>query len=139
MKEYPDFVESTGYGVDPLGLCGINCYHSFDVFFPEFQTPTYTEEELEELQRGEEATKEYEGKEYTGYQATQAMRKMERTMRKHREKIVALKQAQADADAIKEEKAKYHAVSARYSAFAKAMELPEHRDRVTMDGLGRVT
>ena len=24
-EEYKDFVEVTGYGVDPLGLCGINC------------------------------------------------------------------------------------------------------------------
>ncbi|WP_279217493.1 phage minor capsid protein [Clostridium sp. AM22-11AC] len=25
-NDYPDFVESTGYGT-MLGLCGINCYH----------------------------------------------------------------------------------------------------------------
>ena len=29
-EEYKDFVEVTGYGVDPLGLCGINCqFESF--------------------------------------------------------------------------------------------------------------
>ena len=27
-EEYPDFVKTTGYGVDPLGLCGINCYQA---------------------------------------------------------------------------------------------------------------
>ena len=32
MEEYPDFIETTGYGeVD--GLCGVNCRHSFSPFY----------------------------------------------------------------------------------------------------------
>ena len=34
--EYPDLVEVTGYG-DILGLCGVNCRHSFSAFYPNIQ------------------------------------------------------------------------------------------------------
>lgn len=49
--DYPDFVETTGYGVDKLGLCGINCYHTFYAFIPGVSTPNYTLEQLEEMER----------------------------------------------------------------------------------------
>jgi len=34
MTEYPDFIDSTGYGTGG-GLCGWNCRHNFIPFNPE--------------------------------------------------------------------------------------------------------
>ena len=39
-EEYKDFVEVTGYGVDPLGLCGINCQFERFVNSEEYQIGT---------------------------------------------------------------------------------------------------
>lgn len=39
-EEYKDFVEVTGYGVDPLGLCGINCQFESFVNSEEYQIGT---------------------------------------------------------------------------------------------------
>lgn len=35
-EKYPDFIKTTGYG-DILGLCGINCRHTFSPFYPNIQ------------------------------------------------------------------------------------------------------
>ena len=70
-REYPDFVESTGYG-DVDGLKGVNCTHNFYPYWegssviPEFH---------------ESEPKEIDGKEYTMYEATQKQREMERDIR----------------------------------------------------------
>lgn len=136
--DYPDFIASTGYKVDKLGLCGINCYHTFYAFVPGVSTPLYTPEQLEEMNREANRKRSYRGKEYTKYEATQAMRKMERRMRRQRKRIVTLKNAEADAEAIKEERARYRLMSKQYKDFAEKMELPEERERITADGLGRV-
>lgn len=136
--DYPDFVETTGYGVDKLGLCGINCYHTFYAFIPGVSTPNYTPEQLEEMERDMNRKRTYRGKEYTKYDATQAMRKMERRMRQQRKRIDTLKKAGGDAEAIKEERAKYRLMNKQYKDFAEKMELPEERERITADGLGRV-
>ncbi len=133
---FPDFVESTGYGT-VTGLCGANCYHTFHPYI--LGTPTvYSEEELERLNEEENKKREYNGKEYTKYEATQVMRRLEAKMRKQRQYIDGLKRAGADKEDIKEARAAYQATSRSYKEFAKAMELPEERERVTMDGLGRV-
>ena len=39
-KKYPDFIETCGYG-DILGICGINCRHSFSMFYPKINKNTY--------------------------------------------------------------------------------------------------
>lgn len=137
-EEYPDFVESTGYGVDPLGLCGINCYHSFFPFIPGVSKRTYTDEELAKMQEEENKKIPFGGKEYTKYEATQAMRKMENNMRKQRKYIKALEQGNASEDDIMNAKARYRVMSHQYNQFASEMELPQERARIYADGLGRV-
>ena len=80
-EKYKDFVEVTGYGVDPLGLCGINCYHNFWPFVPGASKRLYTDEQLDRMNAKENEKKEYNGKEYTTYEATQRMRQLETIMR----------------------------------------------------------
>jgi hypothetical protein len=46
-----------------------------------FSTRTYTDEQLEELEAKEQEQHEYKGKSYNAYQASQAQRQMETTMR----------------------------------------------------------
>lgn len=133
---YKSFIKETGYGeVD--GLCGANCRHTFYPFIPGISVRTYTDEQLEELNRQENKKKEYNGKEYNKYEATQYQRKLERLLRKQRQDIKLLKEARLsdDSDEVIAAKCKYQATSQKYSDFSKKMGLREHRDRVNVDGL----
>lgn len=133
---YRSFIRETGYGeVD--GLCGANCRHTFYPFIPGISVRTYTDEQLEELNRQENEKKEYNGKEYNKYEATQYQRRLETSMRKYRQDISLLKQSGLadDSDEVIAAKCKYQTLSKKYSDFSKKMGLHEHRDRINVDGL----
>ncbi len=137
MKDYPDFIESTGYGrVD--GLCGANCRHDFFAFIPGVSIRTYTDEQLDEMNARENTPKTYGGKEYTTYQATQRQRQLERQMRAQRQEIQLLQLGDADEDDIIQARCRYRNYSQEYTAFSEAMGLPQQRERVTIDGLGNI-
>lgn len=50
-EEYQDFVQTTGYGVDPLGLCGINCYHNLWDFIHGISVMLYTDDQLNRMNK----------------------------------------------------------------------------------------
>ena len=135
--DYPDFVSSTGYGT-VTGLCGVNCYHDFYPFIPGISEPIYSEEELRQMNEQENTPKEFGGKSYTAYEATQRQRALETTMRAQRQKISLLEQGGADEQDIINARGQYRATSAEYARFSQAMGLPQQRERVTVDGLGDV-
>lgn len=120
------------------GLHGANCYHDYHPFIPGVSVRNYTDEELDEMMEEENTPKEYQGKEYTAYQALQKQRLMERGMRKTRQDIKLLQEGDADEDSIILKKARYQGEMQKYKAFSRAMKLPEQMQRVYQDGLGKV-
>lgn len=126
-----------GYGkVD--GLKGANCRHDFFAVIPGVSEPTYTAEQLEEMNRKENIPIEYKGKQYTKYEALQKQRRLETTMRAQRQKIKLLEEGGADEDDITTARARYRVTSSEYTRFSEAMKLPQQRERVTVDGLGNI-
>lgn len=124
-------VSVCGYG-DVAGLKGANCRHDFNPFFPGIDKRIYTDEQLDRLNAEENTPREYGGKEYTVYEATQRQRQLESRMRIEREKIALLESGGADDETIDAKKAHYHAISSEYSEFSKAMKLPQQRERVNI-------
>ena len=120
------------------GLCGANCYHSYYPVIPGISVPTYAEEELDEMNRQENIPIDYNGKQYTKYEALQRQRQLETRMRAERQKIKLLQDGEADETDIMLARAKYRGTSQEYTSFSKAMELPQQRQRVTVDGLGNI-
>ena len=120
------------------GLCGANCYHSYDPFVMGASERKYTDEWLAEQNAKENTPVEYNGKEYTVYEATQRQRRLETAMRAQREKIKLLEGGNADEDSIIAAKARYFKISDEYVKFSKAMDLPQQRERVFIDGNGRI-
>lgn len=116
------------------GLCGANCYHSFSPFMKGIDTPTYSEEELDRMNEEENTPKEYNGKEYTAYEAQQRQRRLETAMRADRQQIELLTQGGADYDTITGAKVRYFQRQDEYVKFSKAMGLPEQWERITVDG-----
>ena len=120
-REYPDFVDSTGYG-DVDGLKGINCTHNFYPYWegssviPEFH---------------ESEPKEIDGKEYTMYEATQEQRKMERQIRElKREKQAQMDSGKPDADQIDKINQKLTQKNKVYKDFSEQAGLNVKKDRL---------
>lgn len=105
---YPDFVESCGYG-NIQGICGINCRHSFYVFYEDIQLDTEPDITAEENEKR--------------YKLTQKQRNMERAIRKTKREIEGLKASGKNDAEIKEEKKrlrkKLYTQSDRYMDFCK--------------------
>lgn len=126
-----------GYGT-VTGLCGANCRHTFHPFIPGVSERLYPDDWLEEQNKREAQTKEWNGRQLNVYEQTQQQRKMETAMRAQRQKIRLLQEAGADKDDIMLEKAKYQGQLNEYKQFSKKMGLPEQRERIYQDGLGKV-
>lgn len=118
------------------GLLGANCYHLYYPFIPGVSKRTYTDKELERMNTVE--PKEYQGESYTGYEAQQKMRRMETNMRAQREKIKLLKEGGADQTDVLGAQAIYRRQMDDYVKFAKAMGMKQQKERIYIDGLGKV-
>lgn len=124
-KEYPPFIESTGYGTGP-GLGGWGCRHSFYPFIPGISNRAYTDEELYNI---DPSPFEYNGKMYTYYEATQHQRQIERSIRKTRTQLVGyeaagIKDEFTNASIILKQQEKY------YREFSKVADIPTEKDRL---------
>lgn len=133
----PELVTVCGYGT-VTGLKGANCYHDFHPFIKGVSKRTYTDEELDRMNKEENTPKKYGDKEYTTYEALQRQRKLETTMRAQRQEIHLLKTGNASEDDILAAQSRYRVTSAEYTHFSKEMGLPQQRERVTVDGLGKI-
>ena len=122
---YPDFERVTGIGTGP-GLGGWNCRHKYTAFVPGIMERSYTDEELANI---DPPPFTFEGKEYSAYDATQMQRRLETAMRAQKRKMIGY-EAAGDTEAYTAAKAKYNALSAKYTAFSKAAGLPEQRQRL---------
>lgn len=120
------------------GLLGANCYHEYYPFFPGISERNWTDQWLEEKNQEENKPKEFQGKEYTVYEAKQRQRQMETAMRAQREKVRALQKGKADQDEILAHKMKYQGQLNEYARFSKKMGLRQERERIYLDMEGRV-
>lgn len=119
------------------GLLGANCRHTYFPFIEGVSERIYTDEQLRAMNERENEPKYYNGKPYTSYEATQRQRYLETSMRAQRQKIKLLEEAGADEQDITLAKCKYRRLSQKYTAFSKQMGLPQERDRIYADGLGK--
>lgn len=104
-KKYPPFSECH-YG-EADGLCGINCRHTFYPFFEGISEPNTWPDEPD--------PKEYNGKMYDYYHATQKQRAMERGIRATKREVEAMKSIGGDTkdleSSIRKQIKEYHKFS----------------------------
>ena len=120
------------------GLCGANCYHNYYPFIKGVSERTYTDEELDRMNQEDNEKREFRGKSYTKYEALQRQRKLETIMRAERQEIKLLTEGGADENDIMSANARYNKTSDEYARLSKAMNLPQQRQRVNIDGLGNI-
>ena len=114
---------------DMLGFAGINCYHIKWPFIKGISKRKYTDEWLKEQNEKENTPKEFNGKEYTVYDALQYQRKLERTIRKLKQDVLLLGRAEVDKDVLIAKQSKLQSVKSLYAEFSKAMGLPQQLER----------
>lgn len=90
-----------------------NCYHYKTPIICGISEPRYSKEELARLNEQNKRVYEIDGKGYTGYEATQAMRKLETAVREQKS-IKAMAQAEGDKGLISECNANIKAYRAKY-------------------------
>lgn len=120
------------------GLLGVNCYHTYHLFFPGLSERNWTDEWLDAKNLEESEPKKFSDKKYTLYEAKQRQRQMEVAMRAQREKVRLLEAGGADQDEIILHKAKYQGQLNEYSRFCRKMSLTEERERIYLDMRGRI-
>ena len=128
--DYPDFVETTGYGTGP-GLGGWNCKHHYYSFIEDVSEPTYSKKDLDAM-KGKNRKFSFEGKEYDGYTSTQKQREIERTIRKLKREQTAYKAA----GLTEEEQAastRIRRLNKLYKEFSEAAGLPMQRERMRVE------
>lgn len=131
-KQYPSLVQVTGYGT-VTGLKGANCSHEFYPVIPGISEPSYTEEELKNI---DPPPFEYNGKTYTCYEATQRQRYMERAMRKTKRELLAA-DSTGDKDRFTEKSVLLRRQREEYGKFSKAAGLLTQNERTQVNGFGR--
>lgn len=107
------------------GFKGVYCRHDWFPFFEGISEPAYTKEQLEDL---DPLPFEYDGREYTHYEATQKQRQIERNIRHNKRQLIAY-----DAAGLKDD---FTAASIRlsrqrelYEDFSNAAGLREKGER----------
>lgn len=123
--QYPDFVKTTGYGTGE-GLGGWNCRHHYFLYFDGISERTYTDKELENIDK---PPFEYQGKVYDQYHATQKQREIERTIRKYKRREMAAKAAGLH-DEAQVAKIRVRRLNQIYREFSKAADLPQQKERM---------
>ena len=125
--EYPDFIETTGYGTG-AGLGGWNCRHTFYPVVEGVSEATYSQADLDAM-KGENRKFKFEGQEYDGYTATQEQRSIERTIRKLKREETAYNAAGLH-DKELAVSIRIKRLRAKYKAFSRVAGLPEQRERM---------
>lgn len=121
---YPSIYEVCGLDeVD--GLCGANCRHMYHIWIEGVSERTYTDEELENI---DPPPFEFEGKQYTFYEATQKQRQVEASLRKVKRELIAAK-GLGDDEEYTTKAVRYRRLNEEYEAFSKVAGLRPQRER----------
>lgn len=111
----------------------LNCGHAAFPIFYGVTTPTHTDSELEALKKANKDGITYQGKHYTMYEATQAQRRLESSIRQCKRKITVL-EALGDEKALKTARARYTRLNQEYGRFSRAAGLRTQTARLKAAG-----
>ncbi len=123
-SKYKNLAEVTGYGTGE-GLGGWNCRHSFFPFIPGISSPTYTKEQLDNI---DPPPFTYKGKEYSHYEATQVQRKMETNIRATKREIIGYN-AIGDKEAFTTASIKLQQQKKAYKEFSNVAGIRQKKER----------
>lgn len=113
----------------------LNCGHAAFPIILGVSSPQYSTEELEQMRRENEKGIDYEGKHYTMYEATQRQRKLERSIRDRKRRIL-IDETAGDQERLAIDQTKLVRLNDEYARFTKAAGLRSQRERANIPGFG---
>lgn len=114
----------------------LNCGHAVFPIILGVSEPQYTPAELEAMRQANAKGVTIEGRHYTTYEATQMQRKMERSIRKQKKRILVDK-ATGDEEKLQIDQTKLRMQNANYRKFSDAAGLRTQRERTFVAGFGK--
>lgn len=114
----------------------LNCGHAAFPIIMGVNEPQYTTEELEKFRADNAKGITYEGKHYSGYEATQMQRKLERAIRTQKRRILTA-EATGDKETLSVAQTRLQVLRQEYSRFSKAAGLRTENERAQVAGFGR--
>lgn len=134
-KYYPPF-SGTPNAPETL-LQDYNCLHRKFPILLGISEPAYDEDELAALNARDRQTFVLEGKQYTGYEATQVQRRLETEMRRQKDRA-NLFAVSGDEDGRRAAQEKLNILTRKYKEFSDAAGLDTHKERMSVSGFHRV-
>ncbi len=113
----------------------LNCGHAAFPIILGVSSPQYTPEQLRKFREDNEKGVTYQGRHYTMYEATQMQRKVERAIRRQKNRIL-VDEATGDAEKLTVDQIRLNRLNEEYKLFSKATGLPTQRERIQVAGLG---
>ncbi|WP_312281747.1 phage minor capsid protein [Oscillibacter sp.] len=114
----------------------LNCGHAAYPIIMGVNSPQYTPGELKEFREANTDGITYQGKHFTGYEATQQQRALERAIRAQKRSVLIANQT-TDADYQKTAKTRLTLLNQEYRRFSKAAGLRTQMERAQVAGFGR--
>lgn len=134
-RQYQDEVYQALNGSLRRRISTLNCGHAAFPILLGVNRPQYTPEELEKLRADNEKGVTVDGVHYTGYQATQMQRKLERAIRAQKRKVTVDKAA-GDKERLAQDQTQLTVLHQRYQEFSKAAGLRTQYERAEVAGFG---
>ena len=114
----------------------LNCGHAVFPIILGVSEPQYTPAELEAMRQQNAKGVTIEGRHYSLYEATQMQRKMERSIRKQKKRILVDK-ATGDEEKLQIDQTKLRMQNTNYKRFSDAAGLRTQRERTFVAGVGK--
>ena len=114
----------------------LNCGHAAFPIILGVNEPQYTASQLQKFREDNATGITYNGKHYTGYEATQMQRKLERTIRKQKNRI-RVYEAVGDSEKVETAQIRLRLAEQEYRSFSKAAGLRTENERAYVAGFGQ--
>lgn len=114
-----------------------NCRHVVYSIIVGLTPPTYTDEELAAMKAKAQAVQEFDGKQMTVYEATQAQRRLEREIRRQKNRAIIAKAAGED-DMRQIAQTRINYLTDKYKELSDAFNIPTKMQRTSVSGFHRV-
>lgn len=129
---YPSFSDVEGL------LQEYNCLHFEFPILLGISQPAIDKKELKQLKADDKQTFEFEGKEYTKYEASQLQRKIETEIRHQKDRAIIAKAA-GERDTQEAAQMRINLLTSKYAKLSKASGLPTKMERMQVKGFKGVT
>lgn len=114
----------------------LNCGHTAMPIIMGVNSPQYTEAQLEQLRKNNEAGITYQGRHYTGYEAQQKQREIERAIRAQKNRIT-VSGAAGDTERMQSAQTKLYRLQREYRDFSQHAGLRTQFQRAEAAGVSR--